>query len=169
VNVNQICPSSTSSSSAQGINVNIFYFTSCSASFHYLISLSLLLSSRSFAVDQAKHGCKCNNNVCVRNEHSVHTRALTLLTEPHGKCSRTHVDQHDDINTCDISHARSRSQTLSPVRNYNTLTTGKEPKFEQIKRTTVQHNAITKPYKVSRIFSPLFPGVPLSIIINTDL
>lgn len=104
-------------------------------------------------MDQAKHGYKCSNNVCERNEHSVHTRALTLLMARHGKvffC--THVDQHNDINS---THG-SRSQTLSPVRNYNsnTLTTGKEPKlFVQIKRSTEQQ---MKPYKVSEVINHHF-------------
>lgn len=40
--------------------------------------------------------------------------------------------------------AARRSQTLSPVRNYNTLTTGKEPKYVQIKRT---EQTVSKPYK----------------------
>ncbi|KAL7016503.1 hypothetical protein ACKWTF_010037 [Chironomus riparius] len=41
--------------------------------------------------------------------------------------------------------AARRSQTLSPVRNYNTLTTSKEPKYVQIKRT---EQTVSKPYKV---------------------
>lgn len=55
-----------------------------------------------------------------------------------------------DIRLMPLYHFR-RSQTLSPVRqhyssNY-TLTTGKEPKFVQVKRTTEQQ-AVTRPYKV---------------------
>ncbi|CRK92081.1 CLUMA_CG005661, isoform B [Clunio marinus] len=41
--------------------------------------------------------------------------------------------------------ASRRSQTLSPVRNYNTLAVAKEPKFVTIKRTTEQ--VVSKPYK----------------------
>jgi hypothetical protein len=117
-----------------------------------------------FTVDRAKHGCKCNNNVCVRNECSVSsTRALTLRMARHGKNLKkhTHVGQHNDINTCDLSPPRSRSQTLSPVRNYNTLTTGKESKFVQIKQQQQQQQQQQmKPYKVS---AKLFLSI---IIIN---
>lgn len=40
-----------------------------------------------------------------------------------------------------------RSQTLSPVRHYNTLTAAREPKFVTVKRTMEQ--IVPKPYKVN--------------------
>lgn len=111
-------------------------------------------------MDQAKLGCKCNNNACEQNENNVNSaRALTLPMEPHGRY--IYICTCSDINTDRFKFASqlffslmlsttmfSRSQTLSPVRNYNTLTTGKEPKYVQIKRTTEQQTAV-KPYKVN--------------------
>ncbi|KAG5672301.1 hypothetical protein PVAND_002437 [Polypedilum vanderplanki] len=58
------------------------------------------------------------------------------------RAKRAQKSSHEGFDFTD--GAARRSQTLSPVRNYTTLTTGKEPKIVQIKRTTEQQ---IKPYK----------------------
>lgn len=65
------------------------------------------------------------------------------------------ISDHDCIRLMPLYHFR-RSQTLSPVRqhitNNYTLTTSKEPKFVQVRRTTEQQ-AVSRPYKVRLKFS----------------
>lgn len=57
------------------------------------------------------------------------------------------IQLHFHVGFISPSYRFRRSQTLSPVRNFNTLTSAREPKFEIIKRTTEQY--ATKPVTVN--------------------
>lgn len=96
-----------------------------------------------------KHGYKCNNKDCERNGLSGRMRCLTSPMERHGTSTAASNVSPPFLHDSLISSAFRRSQTLSPVRNYNTLTSSaaKEPKFVTIKRTTEQY--ATKPVTVN--------------------
>lgn len=94
----------------------------------------------------AKRGFKCNNKDCEPNEHNAIKRRFS--TSPMELLGNEKTAVIDVIAiTFLFLHHFSRSQTLSPVRNYNTLAAAKEPKFVTVKRTTEQ--VVSKPYKVN--------------------
>lgn len=96
----------------------------------------------------AKRGFKCNNKDCEQNGHNgIRRRFSTSPMELLGKQKySTAVIDVVAITFLFLRRFR-RSQTLSPVRNYNTLAAAKEPKFVTVKRTTEQ--VVSKPYKVN--------------------
>lgn len=113
------------------------------ATFLRFIILCLLLLLSIPLVVLAKHGSKCNNKDCGQNEHSGRKRFSTSPTELLGK----KVEPQSHISPPLTAIAFRRSQTMSPVRHYNTLTAAREPTFVTVKRTTEQ--VVSKPYKVN--------------------